>query len=158
MKPDAYVSVDPGAKGSFCVLVPSSKQIGFFPTISKPMDIMDWFTKIKMELNPQIIMIENVHAIFGTSAGSNFKFGYNVGLVNALSEASGIGVAHVTPKMWQKKIGVTKKGKAIKQDVAAICERLYPYANIRGPKGGLLDGLSDSLMIAHFARLQYTGK
>jgi len=61
----------------------------------------------------------------------------------------------VQPKKWQKTIGVTKKGKEIKKEVASICSRLYPDAEIYGPKGGLLDGKSDALMIAHYAFLNY---
>ena len=57
--------------------------------------------------------------------------------------------------MWQKSIGVKAKGKAIKKDVADICSRLYPLVDIYGPRGGLQDGLSDALMIAHYNYLKY---
>ena len=125
---------------------------------STPSAILEWFNAASDIFDIHMIMIEKVHAIQGTSAGSNFKFGYNVGMINALAEASGIGVDHITPKMWQKKIGVTKKGPAIKKEVAQIAERLYPGAQIKGPRGGLLDGRSDALCIAHYNYLKYTGK
>jgi len=156
-KPIAILSVDPGAKGSWCLLVPDTLQVAFKPTKTLPMDILKWITEIEQSFRITVIMIEDVHAIFGTSAKSNFSFGYNVGEVNTLAQASGNRVDRVTPKIWQKKVGVksTTKGKAIKKEVAELCARLYPKANIHGPKGGLLDGLSDSLMIAHFASLKY---
>ncbi len=96
-------------------------------------------------------MVEDVHAIFGTSAKSNFNFGYNTGVVNTVAMAAGVSVEKVTPKKWQKHVGVKAKGKLIKKDVAGICDRLYPKAGIYGPKGGLLDGRSDALLIAHYA-------
>jgi hypothetical protein len=151
----AYIGIDPGLKGSFCLLIPETQQVLFLPTITKPLEIHQWFTRVKAEFNLVVCMIEDVHSIFGVSAKSNFNFGYNVGLVNALASASGSMVDLVQPKKWQKTIGVTVQGKLIKNDVAAICERLYPKVNIRGPKGGLLDGLSDSLMIAHYASLTH---
>jgi len=154
-KPIAYIGIDPGASGAICILVPETKYTEFVPTTDKPMDIIKWLLDISNTYDPRIIMIENVHAIQGTSAGSNFKFGYNTGVVNALAEASGIGVDKITPKMWQKTIGVKAKGKAIKKEVASIAERLYPQAEIRGARGGVLDGRSDALMIAHVTYLKY---
>ena len=147
----AYIGVDPGAKGQFCLLVPETKAVSFISTIEKPTDIMSWLRGCNHTYNVAVIMLEDVHSIYGMSAKSNFGFGYNVGVVNALSRASGNSVDLVTPKVWQKHVGVRAKGKDIKKDVAAICDRLYPSVSIRGPKGGLQDGKSDSLMIAHYA-------
>ena len=41
-----------------------------------------------------------------------------------------------------------KRKNYIKKEVADIASRLYPKAELHGPKGGLLDGRSDALMIA----------
>ena len=123
----------------------------FKPTTDKPLDIFNWFKSIQDEFNLIVTMIEDVHSIFGVSAKSNFNFGFNTGLVTAVAASSGCMVDTIQPKKWQKHVGVKAKGKLIKKEVADICERLYPRVNIRGPRGGLLDGLSDSLMIAHCA-------
>jgi len=151
----AYCSCDPGAKGSFCVLDPTTKKVAFMPTTTKPIDLVGWFYLIQKEVDLKVILIEDVHSIFGTSAKSNFNFGFNTGLVHGIARSTGVSVDLVTPKIWQKYIGVKTKGKLIKKEVADICERLYPQVNVRGPRGGLLDGLSDSLMIAHFAAHKY---
>jgi Holliday junction resolvasome RuvABC endonuclease subunit len=150
-KLDAYVGIDPGAKGALCLLVPDTKQVAFKSTVDKPSDLIAWLKQIQAELNLVVVMIEDVHSIFGVSAKSNFSFGYNVGVVNTVAIAAGCSVDRVTPKRWQKHVGVKTKGKAIKKDVANICERLYPDAPIRGSRGGLLDGNSDALMICHYA-------
>jgi len=147
----AFMGIDPGAKGSFCLLVPSTKQIAFMSTIAKPLELMKWFQTIDIELNLAIIMIESVHSIYGMSAKSNFSFGRNLGRVETISYCTGNMVDTVTPKVWQKFVGVKSKGKAIKKNVADLCDKLYPHVNIYGPKGGLHDGKSDSLMIAHYA-------
>lgn len=95
---------------------------------------------------------EDVHSLFGMSAKSNFGFGRNLGIVIAIAEIVSRGKfpVKVTPKVWQKFIGVTVKGPAIKKQVAEIALQLYPTANILGKRGGLLDGRSDALMIAHY--------
>lgn len=147
----AYLGVDPGASGSYCLLVPSTKQVAFYPTNNKPIETIDWFNRVTNQVNIAIVMIEDVHSLYGMSAKSNFSFGYNVGVVNIIPACVGLSIDKVTPKVWQKFVGVRAKGKEIKKDVASICDRLYPNASIRGPKGGLKDGKSDSLMIAHYA-------
>jgi len=151
----AYISCDPGAKGSFCLLVPTLGHIEFYPTNELPINIISWLKDAESKYKIKVIMLEDVHAIFGTSANSNFKFGYNVGVVNALCASTGSMVDRVSPKKWQKELGITAKGKLIKKAVAEKILMLYPKAVIKGPKGGLLDGRSDSLAIAHFALLKY---
>jgi hypothetical protein len=98
------------------------------------------------------IWLESVHSLYGMSAKSNFGFGRNFGIAFAIAKmgTSDGRVQQVTPKVWQKYIGVTVKGKGIKQEVCNIAQGLYPNALLHGPKGGLLDGRSDALMIAYY--------
>jgi hypothetical protein len=86
------------------------------------------------------------------SAKSNFGFGKNLGIVTAIAKiaTNGQAVKTVAPKVWQKYVGVTVRGKAIKKQVAEIANTLYPTANLYGKRGGLLDGRADALMIAHY--------
>ncbi len=155
---DAYVGVDPGDKGAYCLLIPSTKQVAFMSTTMKPLETLEWFQTIQKEFHLVVTQIEDVHSLHGMSAKSNFSFGGNVRQVNIIPAIAQSPIAHVTPKVWQKHIGVKpiKTGtvgrtKIIKNSIAEICERLYPSVNIRGPRGGLHDGYSDALMIAHYA-------
>ncbi len=151
----AYLACDPGAKGFICLLVPDENHIEFVCNSEKPIEITKWLAHCKDHYDLRIAMIEDVHSIFGMSAKSNFSFGYNTGIITGIIQSQGIGLDKVAPKKWQKAVGVKAKGKAIKEEVASIAERLYPQAEIRGAKGGLQDGKSDSLMIAHYAYLTY---
>ena len=108
----------------------------------------DWDLKIQAKI---IIWIEDIHSMYGMSAKSNFSFGKNLGIVTAITEIfTELPPNTVTPKVWQKYVGVTAKGKAIKQQVAKIAQYLYPQAELHGKRGGLLDGRSDALMIAYY--------
>ena len=113
-----------------------------------PFDAAHWLQK----QNPNTVWIEDVHSLFGMSAKSNFGFGRNLGLAIAISQIATKGevAKTVTPKIWQKYIGITAKGKDIKKQISEIAIKLYPTANIYGKRGGLLDGRSDALMIAHY--------
>ena len=97
------------------------------------------------------IWVEDIHSMYGMSAKSNFTFGKNLGTVLTISTILKTNPPKtVTPKVWQKYVGVTAKGKAIKQQVAKIAQHLYPQAELHGKRGGLLDGRSDALMIAYY--------
>ena len=154
------IACDPGASGSFCCLnLDSQKQpeIHFIDN-SEPIIILDNWIKDQITAYPiRMAMIEDVHSIFGMSAKSNFSFGRNLGTVTTLLtlQSRNFGLDLVQPKIWQKYAGVKKKGKEIKKEVAEIAERLYPGCDIRGPEGGLLDGRSDALLIAHFCAHKY---
>ena len=159
----AVLGIDPGSSGAYCLLFPESRDVIFKPTSNDPVDTYAWLLRIQMEYNLAVCMIEEVHAIQGSSAKATFNFGGNVREVNLIPQLLQIPVDKVRPKAWQKFIGLvtpthlsgpanaSKRKTHIKKEVAAIASRLYPTAELKGPKGGLLDGRSDALMIAHYA-------
>jgi len=159
----AVVGIDPGKTGALCLLIPETKQIAFKDTTDTALNLLKWFQQIDKEYNLIVCMIEDVSSIPGSSAKANFSFGANVERVHVIPEVAEISIDVVRPKVWQKFIGLTVpkhlKGEAnkakrktfIKQTVADIGLRLYPKAELHGPKGGLKDGRSDALMIAHYA-------
>ena len=150
--------IDPGANGAICVLDSHDPahvallDLGKVP-IYTAVKWLHWY-------DVKTVWLEDVHSLHGMSAKSNFGFGRNLGIAVAISQIATQGemAKLVTPKIWQKYIGVTVKGsKAIKKQVAEIAISLYPTAIIHGKKGGLLDGRSDALMIAHYG-LNYKEK
>ena len=148
--------IDPGATGAICVLDSHD------PAHVALLDLKKhnlWYIDhwLGAELFGAIgggekhIWIDDVHSMHGMSAKSNFSFGKNLGIVLAMASIMLVDPPNmVTPKVWQKYIGVTAKGKAIKKQVAKIAQYLYPQAELHGKRGGLLDGRSDALMIAYY--------
>jgi hypothetical protein len=161
-----YLGIDPGAKGSLCFLDMDSKKMAFLPTPCLEVSAMSLRKKILATHKCHNIIwagIEDVHAIHGTAAGSNFKFGYNVGQIHTVIQIVGIGYDLITPRIWQRAIKAPTRKRAggatkLKKAIAAIALRLYPDAPLLGPRGGLLDGRADALMIAHYLSLKYGGK
>jgi hypothetical protein len=102
------------------------------------------------------IGLEDVHSLFGMSAKSNFQFGRQLGRLEVLLESfREPPVTYITPKKWQQAVGIQfpkgTTGKQRKQISFQKAIELYPdeEVNLRGPRGGLLDGRVDSLLIAH---------
>ena len=142
--------IAPGANGAIAVL--DSKNPDSVALLDLNKNSIYETTKWLHNKKVDTIWLENVHSLYGMSAKSNFGFGRNFGIAFAIAgvAVSGGPVQQVTPKVWQKYIGVTAKGKAVKQQVAKIAQYLYPQAELHGQRGGLLDGRSDALMIAYY--------
>ena len=161
------VGIDPGGQGALCLLNTLTKETEFINTPNRKClweslrAIDSWF----MQQTPHYIAIEDVHSMGGMSAKSNFQFGRNLGLVEGVAFLcdSVNDVQYVTPKTWQKACGITfnypllasvaQKAVFRKKWVATVAQDLYPNAQLHGPKGGLKDGRSDALMIAHYLTL-----
>jgi len=171
-----YLGIDPGAKGSLCLLDPCGDITFYFTPFAfnttrpatgfKNPSTIDLFRQLDTEsvINPIVLVgIEDVHSLFGMSAKSNFNFGRNVQAVTTLIHCLGMQYQLVQPKVWQKTIELIPgayKGdpKGLKQAIATKALELYPGVTLYGPKGGLMDGRSDALMIAHYLRLQHQGE
>ena len=151
--------IDPGANGAIAVLDSENPDSVALLDLKKTTinNIYNWLHS-QLRFRSGEIWVEDIHSMYGMSAKSNFGFGRNLGVVTAVAEIvkgtlhgmSVITIKTVTPKVWQKYIGVTAKGKAIKQQVSKIAQYLYPQAELHGKRGGLLDGRSDALMIAYY--------
>jgi hypothetical protein len=135
--------------------------IKFYPTPGGPNPLGFIYWEVSQRIGWKTInaaAIEQVHSLYGMSAKSNFSFGYNVGAAHMLLTSflyqKEVELQLVQPKAWQKAVGITAKGKAIKQAVADLAHELYPTAELYGPMGGLRDGRADALMIAHYLTLQ----
>ena len=146
------VGIDPGSSGAIAVLDSLNPDSIALLDLKKHsiITIHEWLVE-ELDYHPSIFWIEDVHSMHGMSAKSNFRFGKNIGMITAVAELFRNELSNtVTPKVWQKYIGVTAKGKAIKKQVAKIAQYLYPQAELHGKRGGLLDGRSDALMIAYY--------
>jgi hypothetical protein len=151
-----YIGIDPGKTGAICALNPE---------LSNPIEFVDINTQgdvlynILMNSTPVRIMVEKVTVVQTAGRTSCFNFGANVGRIRGILEATGLGYDDVAPKEWQKGCGIVMPKKATqaakKKTIAERVKQVYPQADIYGPKGGLIDGRADALMIAHYCMLKY---
>lgn len=159
-----YIGIDPGAKGALCILDPSSNYPTLFADLSLKNKASELLTVINYELDqsPALIALEDVHSLPGMSAKSNFTFGGMFWRIKTILDCAQAEYEMVTPKAWQQAVGVPSRkflnGEMdLKQAVADLAQGYYPEAHLHGPRGGLLDGRSDALMIAHYLRMKHGG-
>ena len=143
-----YIGIDPGAKGSMCV-------IGNGKVLFKDFDLKEYSSTLKpfLDTDELMVAIEKVHAMPGQGVSSSFSFGQRLGELEGMLTALQIPYELVAPKDWQKACGIPAKSD--KKGIASVIQKLYPTAELYGNKGGLRDGRSDALGLAHFIRLKY---
>ena len=150
--------------------------------------LIEKHTCIKEKEDPCITAaLEYVHAMPGQGVASVFSFGANYGIWQGVLASFQIPYMIVSPKEWQKgilkkislptsmtqllknaktkeekkkaksKIAAMRK-KAIKKAIMTAAARIFPAAELYGPRGGKKDGRADALLIALWCKKEVLGK
>jgi hypothetical protein len=170
-----HIGIDPGKDGSIVIIhsngTPEAHKMPMLNKSDYDMGGLFELLRGNAELPGEaIVVLEDVHSIFGASAKSNFQFGKGCGIIEAMIVAAGLSYVKVSPKKWQKvclegvreitKAKTNSVGKA-KVDTKAMAEvaakRLYPKfpLNFGGRAVKAHDGLVDALLMAHYARVTF---
>lgn len=167
------IGCDPGSKGFLTAIRPDG--IMDFCSIddSKIADMNKWLSKQITTANSYgwnvIAVMEEVHAIFGSSAKATFSFGEIFGILKGLIYGNMIPFHLVPPKVWQKEIwvnsdmeyeykakedGTTRKVINTKKTSINAAMRLFPNVDFRKSTKckNVDDNKVDSVLIAEYAR------
>ena len=166
-----YIGVDVGSKGFI-----SMQKNGVWEHYSIEDNDLYQLSKImrkaRLENANIACVIEDVHALFNSSAKSTFAFGFNKGYLVGLLAANQIPYTLVQPKEWQKEMWgnsdmvvtykeVTIKGKKVnkkevntKQTSINACKRLFPTLDLRKSERSkkIDDNKVDSILMSEYAR------
>jgi hypothetical protein len=89
----------------------------------------------------------------GYNIKTNIKMGGCQKIFESLFAASRIRNVLVEPKEWQEHFGITgKKGDTGEQSIK-IASEMFPLVKFKTPKGRLLDGRADALLIAEYGKI-----
>jgi len=166
-----YIAIDPGSKG-FVTIRHENGRYEFIPLDGCDIHALALRLSTLHDTRDTFAIMEEVHAIFGSSAKATFSFGEINGLLKGLLIATGIPYQLVQPKQWQKEIwtnqdlvidykkvtvkGVeqTRKEVNTKQTSFNAAKRLFPDIDLRRSERcrNLDDNKCDSLLICEYAR------
>lgn len=171
------MGVDPGKKGFITFLSEGGEVIEYVPLLEDPNSkyidfthLRKIFKEVTADPDKKIrCVIEDVHSIPGSSAQSNFNFGYIVGALEELLKSFEIPFTKVAPKTWQKEMwqGVALKkklsstGKTQVNDTKAMsleaAKRLFPREDFRRTTRATNpdDNKVDSLLMAEYCRRKF---
>lgn len=157
------IGVDPGKEGYITVMRGGLITHYPIPKVGKEIDLhalAELIIKISedCDIRNTIVVIEDVHALFGSSAGATFNFGLVCGLIRMAFVMCGLPIVLVTPKKWQKEMFEGVKANTDKKVMSVMAaKRLFPQQNLlRTDKCKVPDNnLTDSLLIAEYGRRHY---
>ncbi len=153
-----YCGLDVGKKGALSII--HGDTIESYSFVDYDIDYICEKLKEINALDSCYALVEDVHAVFGSSAKSTFEFGYQKGMLVGILKASYIPYSLIPPKTWQN--GVWERcdkvmdGTKVKtKDTSINCaKRIFPNISLkRTPKcTNPDDGICDSLLMAEYAR------
>lgn len=164
MNDKTIIGVDPGKEGFITVMRGGAFVHHPIPMVGhRELDMVALsalIVSIASECDPKMtqVVIEDVHAIYGSSAGATFTFG---GIAYALRMGFimvGLPVVLVAPKKWQKEMFEGVKVDSDKKVMSiAAAKRLCPGADLRRTPRCTKpdDNLTDSLLIAIYGSRHY---
>lgn len=172
----ARIGIDPGKSGAFVIQKDNQVIVHAMPLIAKEYDIqgmkkiLEDYICMEGDGNDIMIVLEDVHAIFNSSAGSTFEFGRGLGIIEGIISSFDIPHVKIAPKTWQKicfqgvpvieKPGTKAKGAARYDNKAMALlavKRLYPNQKLTftDKQTKPQDGLIDALLLSHYCKLNY---
>lgn len=170
MKYSHYIGIDPGKKGAIACLNASGSAARSYPMPVK---------KARGEGEPQEYDLDGLYHVFGllrrlpnvrvgvewpvaypgtfgNVARDAEQFGRGKGYLHAFLWMMGFDFSMISPLKWKQKLGLPGKSWDAKSEQGrALWVAKYPHhaQTILGPRGGLLDGPLDALLIAHYMRI-----
>lgn len=166
-----YIGIDVGSKGF--ITLNNNGELSFFSIADNDAyKLSDILQKIKSTYPNVVCVIEEVHALFGSSAKATFSFGEINGILKGLLMANKIPYHLVQPKTWQKEMWDNKdlvgsyktikvKGKDVskkeintKQTSINAAKRIFPHIDLRKTERckNIDDNKVDSILIAEYGR------
>lgn len=167
-----YLGIDPGKNGGIIALL-NNEIIGkwIIPLIGDKVDLNALyliFNTLKSKYRITVIL-EEVHSVYGSSAESNWVFGFVCGAIEAIVISNGLRLNKIQPKEWQAEIwqngDKVYKPKKPDQKKASIdtkgtslnaAKRLFPGFDFRKSDSKQVkndhDGLIDAALLAEMGR------
>lgn len=165
-----YVGIDPGKSGAISFVNPEGllEKWGI-PIAGKDIDANELYRILKdiSERYSPVVILEDVHSLFGMSAASNFSFGFVCGMIRAMVIANTIPFHMVAPKTWQKLIWVnddkvykpkkpTQKNPSVDTKATSLkaATRIFPHFDLTKNERSKVphDGIVDAVLLSEYGR------
>lgn len=154
----SVLGVDPGAEGGVALLCDDQ------PARVWPCHDGWEFNQILKTIDrPTIVYVEEQASRPSQASNATHKAGQTFGEIIGVLIAREIPYDFIRPTAWTKMLGIKPRQKtesvtAYKRRHAEVAARLYPHLNFYGPRGGVLDGLADAILVATAGRRVFQGE
>mgnify|MGYP001577237662 CR=1 FL=1 len=178
------IGIDIGSNGAYAIFVDGKLQYGKIPRVSEELNMRSLFDIIfdsipNRNSDEDLIdihcVIEDLHSVFGSSAKSNFGFGFNNGAVVAMLQVAEIPFTKIGPKKWQKQMwegirpveipvpGKKNKDGSPKHKIDAkatsliAAKRLFPKETFLATERSKVphNGIVDAVLLAEYCKRHF---
>ena len=149
-----YLGIDPGKKGAVAYVTVEGGKTGIIdmpllengsPSSEELKNFI--LSSIKgFDLTKALVIIEKQQSMHKQGVVSTFTTAYGYGKLIATLEMMGIPFIEIRPAKWKKKLNLSKD----KQQSVDLAHQLYPHETYFGPRGGLLDGRAEAILMAYY--------
>lgn len=169
------ISFDPGKDGAISVIDSETKEILWIldmPTYNadvsgKKRSLPDWDVidghivglMVKFP-GPHHFVTEKLWPQNGprSTGQSNFNLGFFKGAFERTAKHLGYTYTQISPSTWQNYYGITNRGRKkmglkeidTKEEAMKVCLKLYPDLEYKTPRGRILDGRFDSVLLGRY--------
>ncbi len=151
-----YVGIDPGQSGGTARIADGFRAEAY-PMPATERDVWEMIQSLQeTSFGRAIAIIEKVHAMPKQGVSSTFKFGTGYGGLRMALIAAGIPFDEVTPRTWQKALGVVARKKT--ETITQFKNRLKAKAQQLFPSVKVTLKTADALLIAEYCRRKEEGK
>lgn len=154
-----YIGIDPGRKGAIGFISDEGTIIKVWdmpPEQNRGIDLSEWAIIFGDLYNKHVkIALEWNQGRPHDVPDFAFRFGLQTGQIDGWLKAKGYDVVHLSPQRWKPYFGLPGKQDDPHSIVGCeLFDRCYPTSGhlVVGPRGGILDGRLDALLIAHYLR------
>lgn len=165
--PTHYVGIDPGFSGAVGLINAAGTDVRVWPI---PLLEADKDRNREYDIHAFLNLCRTLRALPNCLVGVEWpttrpgdgaermeRFGRGKGIIETALIANGLTYRKIAPNLWKGRLGVPgKTDKKAKRIADSLFHTYYPEHGhlVRGPRGGLLDGECDALLIAHYLRTQ----
>lgn len=157
-----YIGIDPGKSGAIAVILPDDIIINDMPLFakrevnSKAIHMFFVYLLTLTLKQPIVCCLEQAQSMPGQGVKGVFNYGKDYGRILSCLEINDISYQEIHSLTWKKVFGLvsSKKNKKIKKDSVAKAIKLFPDQRDKfmTPRGRLLDGRAEALLMAEYAR------
>jgi hypothetical protein len=154
----SYIGIDPGKNGGLAYIVGTT--VGYDEMYDTDLETWAWLDGV--DNSNTFAMIEKVHAMPKQGVTSTFTFGVGYGKLLMALCAAGIAYEEVTPRTWQKGLGIKPRGKTetkpkFKNRLRKKAQQLFPQEKVWQRTLGEQRAVCDALLIAEYNRRKQKG-
>lgn len=163
-----FLALDPGFSGGIAVINAPGTYVKAWKMPTKAAGKDGHYTQL--DLDGLQAIFQKVRPLPGLTAAlefvttrpeepaeRSFRFGKQTGQLEAFLFCHNIPYQQLSPVKWKGRLRLPGKFDDPRSEAAArLWDTLYPDRTtlIRGPRGGVLDGILDALLMAHFIRTE----